>query len=90
MKSGMWNEKPVLNEIIDILISQKGEIVDQRLLELLKKEYSFMNMVLLNEYLLKLETIGALILQKITKTKRMITLKKDNQVINKEILEDLY
>ena len=89
MKSGIWNEKPVLNEIIDIIISQKGEIVDQRLLELLKKEYSFMNMVLLNEYLLKLETIGALFLQKITKTKRMITLRKENQVISKEIIEDL-
>jgi hypothetical protein len=90
MKTGIWNEKPVMNEIIDIIMSQKGEIVDQRLLELLKKEYSYMNMVLLNEYLLKLETMGAIYLQKITKTKRMITLIKNNNIIRKEVLEDTY
>jgi len=90
MKTGIWNEKPVMNEIIDIIMSQKGEIVDQRLLELLKKEYSYMNMILLNEYLLKLETMGAIYLQKITKTKRMITLIKNNNTIRKEVLEDSY
>jgi len=37
MKSGIWSAKPVINEIIDIIVSQKGEIMDQRLLELLFK-----------------------------------------------------
>jgi len=89
MKSEIWSAKPVINEIIDIIVSQKGEILDQRLLELLKKSYSYLNMVILNEYLLKLETMGAIYLQKITKTKRMITLQKNNKVLNKEVLENL-
>ncbi|GAH17308.1 unnamed protein product [marine sediment metagenome] len=63
--------------------------MDQRLLELLKKSYSYLNMVILNEYLLKLETMGAIYLQKITKTKRMITLQKNKKVLNKEVLENL-
>jgi len=89
MKSGIWSAKPIINEIIDIIVSQKGEILDQRLLELLKKSYSYLNMVILNEYLLKLETMGAIYLQKITKTKRMITLQKNKSVLNKEVLEDI-
>ncbi|MCK4280531.1 MAG: hypothetical protein KAX10_00320 [Candidatus Lokiarchaeota archaeon] len=89
MKSEIWSAKPVINEIIDIIVSQKGEILDQRLLELLKKSYSYLNMVILNEYLLKLETMGAIYLQKITKTKRMITLQKNKKVLNKEVLENL-
>ncbi|MCK4238419.1 MAG: hypothetical protein KAX33_04800 [Candidatus Lokiarchaeota archaeon] len=90
MKSEIWHAKPVINEIIDIIVSQKGEILDQRLLELLKKSYSYLNMVILNEYLLKLETMGAIYLQKITKTKRMITLQKNKKVLNKEVLENLF
>ncbi len=90
MKSEIWSAKPVINEIIDIIVSQKGEILDQRLLELLKKSYSYLNMVILNEYLLKLETMGAIYLQKITKTKRMITLQKNKKVLNKEVLENLF
>ncbi len=89
MKSGIWSAKPVINEIIDIIVSQKGEILDQRLLELLKKSYSYLNMVILNEYLLKLETMGAIYLQKITKTKRMITLQKNKKVLNKEVVENI-
>ncbi len=89
MKSGIWSAKPVINEIIDIIVSQKGEILDQRLLELLKKSYSYLNMVILNEYLLKLETMGAIYLQKVTKTKRMITLQKNKRVLNKEVLENM-
>ncbi len=89
MKSEIWSAKPVINEIIDIIVSQKGEILDQRLLELLKKSYSYLNMVILNEYLLKLETMGAIYLQKITKTKRMITLQKNKKVLNKEVLENI-
>lgn len=90
MKSGIWSAKPVINEIIDIIVSQKGEILDQRLLELLKKSYSYLNMVILNEYLLKLETMGAIYLQKVTKTKRMITLQKNKNVLNKEVLENMF
>lgn len=90
MKSGIWSAKPVINEIIDIIVSQKGEIMDQRLLELLKKSYSYLNMVILNEYLLKLETMGAIYLQKVSKTKRMITLQKNNNVLNKEVLENMF
>lgn len=89
MKSEIWSAKPVINEIIDIIVSQKGEILDQRLLELLKKSYSYLNMVILNEYLLKLETMGAIYLQKVTKTKRMITLQKNKRVLNKEVLENM-
>ncbi len=90
MKSGIWSAKPVINEIIDIIVSQKGEIMDQRLLELLKKSYSYLNMVILNEYLLKLETMGVIYLQKVSKTKRMITLQKNNNVLNKEVLENMF
>jgi len=47
-------------------------------------------MVILNEYLLKLETMGVIYLQKVSKTKRMITLQKNNNVLNKEVLENMF
>ncbi len=89
VKSGIWRAKPLINELIDIILANKGEILDQRLLELLKKSYSYMNMIILNDYLLRLETMGAIYLQRITKTKRMITLQKNNKALSKEILEDI-
>jgi len=33
--------------------------------------------------------MGAIYLQKITKTKRMITLQKNKKVLNKEVLENI-
>jgi len=89
MKSGIWKAKPLINELIDVIIINKGEIIDQRLLELLKKKFAYMNMIILNDYLLRLETMGVIYLQRVTKTKRMITLQKDNKALSKEILGDI-
>ena len=89
MKSGIWKAKPLINELIDVIIANRGEILDQRLLELLKKSYSYMNMIILNDYLLRLETMGVIYLQRITKTKRMVTLQKNNKALSKEILEEI-
>lgn len=89
MKSGIWKAKPLINELIDVIISNKGEILDQRLLELLKKKFAYMNMIILNDYLLRLETMGVIYLQRVTKTKRMITLHKNNKALKSEILGDI-
>ena len=34
---------PVINSIIDILVDNKGEALDKRIEELLKKEYPYIN-----------------------------------------------
>jgi hypothetical protein len=47
IESHRWNQMPILNTIIDILIKNKGEVLDKRIEELLKKEFPFVNLLLL-------------------------------------------
>lgn len=84
-----WNEKPILNSIIDILIKNRGEILDKRIEELLKKEFPFINSLQLEEIFMKLETMNIINVFKVTKNKKMIVLNKDNQIINDTLMKDL-
>ncbi len=84
-----WNEKPILNSIIDILIKNRGEILDKRIEELLKKEFPFINSLQLEEIFMKLETMNIINVFRVSKNKKMIVLNKDNQIINDTLMKDL-
>lgn len=84
-----WNQKPVINSIIDILVKNKGEILDKRLEELLKKEFPFVNSLSLEEIFLKLESMNIVNVFRVSKTKNMVVLNKNNQLIREELLQDL-
>ncbi len=84
-----WNQKPIVNSIIDILIKNKGEILDKRLEELLKKEFPFVNTLMLEEIFLKLESMAIINVFRVSKTKKMIVLNKRGKAIREEILEQL-
>ncbi len=84
-----WNQKPVINSIIDILIKNKGEILDKRLEELLKKEFPFVNSLSLEEIFLKLESMAIINVFRVSKNKKMIVLNKRGKAIREEILDQL-
>ncbi len=84
-----WNQKPVINSIIDILIKNKGEILDKRLEELLKKEFPFVNSLNLEEIFLKLESMAIINVFRVSKNKKMIVLNKRGKAIREEILDQL-
>ena len=89
IESYRWNEKPILNSIIDILIKNRGEILDKRIEELLKKEFPFINTLLLEEIFMKLETMNIINVFRVSKTKKMIVLNKDNKLISDSLMEEL-
>jgi hypothetical protein len=78
-----------MNEIIDILVKNKGEILDRRLEELLRKEYPFINPIQLEEFFMKMESMGIISVFRISRRKKMIVLNKQTRALKKEILEDL-
>ena len=57
--------------------------------ELLKKEFSFINPIMLEELLMKLESRSIINVFRVSKTKKMIVLNKRNQEIKSEIMEEL-
>jgi hypothetical protein len=57
--------------------------------ELLKKEFSFINPLVLEELLMKLESRSIINVFRVSKTKKMIVLNKRTQEIKTEILEEL-
>ena len=63
--------------------------MDKRLEELLKKEFSFINPLMLEELLMKLESRSIINVFRVSKTKKMIVLNKRNQEIKNEIMEEL-
>ncbi|UCD01301.1 MAG: hypothetical protein JSV23_10535 [Promethearchaeota archaeon] len=90
MESHRWNQKPVINSIIDILIKNKGEILDKRLEELLKKEFPFVNSLILEEIFMKLESMNIVNVFRVSKNKKMIVLNKNSQSIREGIITDLF
>ncbi|MFX1310662.1 MAG: hypothetical protein ACFE8C_13250, partial [Promethearchaeota archaeon] len=60
--------------MIDILIKNKGEILDKRIEELLKKEFPFINSLILEEIFMKLESRNVINVFRVSKTKKMIVL----------------
>ncbi|NHJ23348.1 MAG: hypothetical protein EAX89_02145 [Candidatus Lokiarchaeota archaeon] len=81
-----WNQKPIVNSLIDIIIKNKGEVLDKRLEELLKKEFPFINPLMLEEILMKLESLNIINVFRVSKTKKMIVLNKNNQEIKEDIM----
>ena len=89
IESYRWNQKPILNSIIDILIKNRGEILDKRIEELLKKEFPFINSLMLEEIFMKLETMNIVSVFRVSKSKKMIVLNKNSQIINDSIMKEL-
>jgi len=89
IESHRWNQKPVVNSILDILIKNKGEILSKRMEELLKKEFPFMNSLLLEEILMKLESMAIINVFRVSKSKKMIVFNKRNHEVRDELIEDL-
>jgi len=90
IESHRWNQKPILNSIIDILIKNKGEVLDKRIEELLKKEFPFVNSLLLEEIFMKLESMNIINVFRVSKTKKMIVLNKHNPLISEKLMEELH
>jgi len=79
----------MINSILDILVKNKGEILDKRLEELLKKEFPFVNSLLLEEIFLKLESMNIVNVFRVSKTKNMVVLNKNNQLIREDLMQEL-
>ncbi len=84
-----WNQKPIINSIIDILIKNKGEILDKRLEELLKKEFPYVNPLNLEEMYMKLESQNIIHVFRVSKNKKMIVYNKNNKALKNNLIEDL-
>jgi hypothetical protein len=78
-----------MNLLIDILIQNKGEILDKRLEELLKKEFPYINGLILEELFMKLESMAIINVFRVSKNKKMIVLNKRNSALREEIKTDL-
>lgn len=56
---------------------------------MLKKEFPFINTLQLEEIFMKLETMNIINVFRVSKTKKMIVLNKDNNLISDTLMEDL-
>ncbi|MBD3228578.1 MAG: hypothetical protein GF329_10355 [Candidatus Lokiarchaeota archaeon] len=74
MDNGIWHATPTLDSIIFALKKNKGVIVDQELLKILKNEYDYINKKELQELLLKMEVLGIIHVSRIVKNKNRIEL----------------
>jgi hypothetical protein len=70
-------------------VKNKGEILDKRLEELLKKEFPFVNPLLLEEIFMKLESMNIINVFRVSKNKKMIVLNKNNTAIREGLTTDL-
>jgi len=75
--------------MLDILIKNKGEILDKRLEELLKKEFPYVNSLILEELFMKLESMNVVNVFRVSKNKKMIVLNKHNTSIKNSVMNDL-
>lgn len=75
--------------MIDILIKNKGEILDKRLEELLKKEFPYVNSLILEEIFMKLESMAIINVFRVSKNKKMIVFNKHNSAIREGVSTDL-
>jgi len=75
--------------LIDILIKNKGEILDKRLEELLKKEFPYVNSLILEEIFMKLESMAIINVFRVSKNKKMIVFNKYNKAIREAVSTDL-
>jgi hypothetical protein len=64
--------------------------LDKRIEELLKKEFPFVNSLLLEEIFMKLESMNIINVFRVSKTKKMIVLNKHNPLISEKLMEELH
>jgi len=74
---------------MDLLIKNKGEILDKRLEELLKKEFPHVNSLLLEELFMKMESMGIINVFRVSKNKKMIVFNKRDKKIREALITDL-
>jgi hypothetical protein len=79
----------VFNSIIDILVDAKGEALDRRIEELIKKEHPYVNSDVLQEIFMKMESLNIIKVFRVSKNKKMIVLNRDTEAIRKKIIKDL-
>ncbi|MEJ2294154.1 MAG: hypothetical protein P8Y23_05240 [Candidatus Lokiarchaeota archaeon] len=72
------------------MIKNKGEVLDKRIEELLKKEYPFVNSLYLEEIFMKLEALNIINVFRVSKNKKMIVYNKNNQNIKDSSLIQSY
>ncbi len=72
-----------------MLIKNKGEVLDKRVEELLKKEFPFINSLLLEEIFMKLETMNIISVFRVSKNKKMIVLNKNNELITDQLMREI-
>ncbi len=63
--------------------------MDKRLEELLRKEFPFVNSLLLEELFMKLESMGIINVFRVSKNKKMIVLKKNNSALREGLTSEL-
>jgi len=80
----------MLNSLIDILVKDKGEILDKRLEELLKKEFPYVNPLFLEELFMKLESMNIINVFRVSKNKKMIVLNKKSRTLKENVIKDFY
>ncbi|MHA2180324.1 MAG: hypothetical protein ACXAAH_02740 [Promethearchaeota archaeon] len=71
------------------MVKNKGEILDKRLEELLKKEFPYVNSLILEELFMKMESMGIINVFRVSKNKKMIVFNKRSKVIRDELTADL-
>lgn len=71
-------------------MKNKGEVLDKRIEELLKKEYPFVNSLYLEEIFMKLEALNIINVFRVSKNKKMIVYNKNNQNIKDGSLIESY
>ncbi len=64
--------------------------MDKRLEELLKKEFPFINPLLLEELFMKLESMAIINVFRVSKNKKMLVLNKNTQALREGLIKDLY
>ncbi|MBD3213762.1 MAG: hypothetical protein GF311_14220 [Candidatus Lokiarchaeota archaeon] len=79
----------MINSIIDILVDAKGEALDRRIEELIKKEHPYVNSDVLQEIFMKMESSNIIKVFRVSKNKKMIVLNRDTEAIRKKIIKDL-
>ena len=89
IESSRWNQKPIINSVMDLLIKNKGEILDKRLEELLKKEFPYVNSLILEELFMKMESMGIINVFRVSKNKKMIVFNKRTKAIKEALTKDL-
>ena len=79
----------MLTTILKILIQNRGEILDRRLEELLKKEFPYITALSLEEVFMKLESENIIHVFRVAKNKKMIVLNKYNKILSQKVMKEL-